>query len=622
MSLNPVQSTAQNTYSGSYSIQSHYKLEGEPGSIISGIAKYNYIEKNDQRIFHGPFKFSTTQPSKDFLPTLIDLETDSVTIIGSFNNGKKNGLWTIKGYHFPYHEEDIGKISIEIRFNNGVIDGPVKGYSSLKSKEICSFDYSFTNGKLNGPFQMNFFNTKQYDHSKINCLLNFNNGLFDGNNTISFFDRNNIEFKLLRQYDNGLLNIDKYQDLSTGEYIVNEEYDIDFSPPDYNHTMDFANKLRAVGIYEYVVVDGGYVKSPIFKTNLLNEYFTLLNDISKGKVHEIASFGYFLTSNSEIVNYGQTDTIQRLFADVKYLNYISDKDEFLKETLPNELWHNIYMADPDLRNNFVDKGLNYGYANSITLVNEHIFDLLNLIFIFPLGQDTIEIKPIKEPYIFVSQEAEELYASYRIKFLSIDSINRFKQDSLRFLNKISDDFGSFKSDQEILSSQFSFYYFRWEDEDFQKLNNALLRQFQNIKRTEQELSGQSNLKFVSEDLRVKQDSILDHYKEFQIRFELLNKILLATVDLEKEIFDQFFLIPKFQSQLKKFFEIPGANDRYNDNRQFIFRPDKSSEEELNHILQIINERKEIYSKIVKDNIRVTPTKYTNIDEFLKDLKTM
>ena len=57
MLLNPARITAQNTYSGSYSIQSHYQhWDGNseagigPHNTIRGIAKYNYIEKNEQRI--------------------------------------------------------------------------------------------------------------------------------------------------------------------------------------------------------------------------------------------------------------------------------------------------------------------------------------------------------------------------------------------------------------------------------------------------------------------------------------------------------------------------------------------------------------------------------------------
>lgn len=622
MLLNPARITAQNTYSGSYSIINLLTPEYESGSKINGIAKYNYIEKNERRIYHGPFKFSTTQNQNggDFIPSLIWLPTDSITISGLFNQGKKNGLWTIEGYG----DSRASRISIEMTYDNGVLDGTVKGSSYQNSTEICSFNYSFSKGKLNGPFRIN--NEKidypGYGYPKINCLLNFTDGLFDGNNTISFFNDDNKEFKLLRQYDHGLLYLDKYLDLSTGEYIINKKYNIDFSLADFNYT-NYNNN--------FADFEDKYLRASEQLQNGYKDYFTLLTEISKGTAHEIPFVGYFLTKNSEIFSIiDERDTIDRVVNNRNHdghKSYLSDKDEFIRRTSPKDLWSNIYLDKYSYsveQTAFVEIPMKFknGEHNNLTRVNDLIFDLLNLILIFPLGQDKIEIKPIKEPYIFVSQEAEELYASYRTKFLSLDSINRFKQDSIRFRFKIYDDLGSFNSDQEILSSQFSFYYFRWGDEDFQKVNNALLRQFQNIKRTEQELSGQSNLKFVSEDLRVKQDSILNHYKEFQIRLELLNKILLATVDLEKERFDQFFLIPKFQSQLKKFFEIPGANDRYNDNRQFIFRPDKSSETELNHILQIINERKEIYSKIVKDNIRVTPRKYTNIDEFLKDLKTM
>ncbi len=622
MSLNPVRTTAQNTYSGSYSIQSHYQFwEGNseagigPHNTIRGIAKYNYIEKKEQRIYHGPFKFSTIQSSKNFLPKLIDIETDSVTIIGSFNNGKKNGLWTIRGYH----DENIGKVSIEMTFNNGVIDGPVKGYSSIKNNEICSFNYSFTNGKLNGPFQINFFDEKVYEYKKIHCLFNFNNGLFDGNNTISFFDNNNKEFKLQRQYDNGLLKLDKYQDLSTGEYIVNQKYNIDLSPPHNTDTIDFDNKFRAAALYESF---DGYHESPFISTDLLNEYFTLLNDISKGKGDEIASFGYYHTSNSEILKYPEPDTVYRIFRND--ISYISDKDRFLRESLPNYLWYNAHIGERNRRNKFVEVP-NYE-ANTITPVNNHVFDLMNIIFIFPLGQDSIEIKPIIKPYIFFSKEAEELYTSFRMKYLYMDSINGFKQDSLRFRSEINNHFSSLNSDEPTLHRQLIIYYFKHGIRfGVEEMENALTRQFQKIKKIDQEISDQSNFKFSSEDLRIKQDSIFHHYQGIQIRLKQLNNILSIRDNPDL----LFILSPnattaslKFQSQIQKLFEIPGANERFSEDRQFTFRPDQSTEDELNEILLIINERKWVYSKIYKNEIRVNPKKYATIDEFLKDLKTM
>ena len=51
MLLNPARITAQNTYSGSYSIINLLTPGYESGSKINGIAKYNYIEKNESFVY-------------------------------------------------------------------------------------------------------------------------------------------------------------------------------------------------------------------------------------------------------------------------------------------------------------------------------------------------------------------------------------------------------------------------------------------------------------------------------------------------------------------------------------------------------------------------------------------
>lgn len=628
--FNPIPILAQKTYSGSYSIINLLTPEYENESKIHGIVNYNYIEHNEQRIYHGPFHFSTTQNPNpgDFLPSLIDLPTDSITISGLFNQGKKNGLWKIQGYG----DNRKSIISIEMTYDNGVLDGPVKGSSSQNSVEICSFNYSLSKGLLNGTFTIknNKIDYHGYGYPKINCHFNFSHGLFHGNNTISFFNEEDKEFILVRQYEYGLLYLDKFQDQSTGEYIINKRYNIDFSLPDFNYTHFGPNSYDTEK----------YLSGKVPAQNYYKNFFTLLSEISNASTYEVPHVGYFHTKNSEIFSLNGLGTVERAVAMGNHrYSFLSNKEKFIRETLPKDLWSDINLdADEKQRGNpFVDitnyenkEGINAVPSElySLTQVNELIFELLNLIYIFPLGSDIIEIKPIKEPYIFVSEEAEEFYSLYRTKFLTLDSINTFKQDSIRFRSKILDDFESLTKNHQILNSQISLHYFddgngHLLNEYVQEVSNALIKQFLNMKIIDQYLSDQSNFKYVSEDLRAQQDSINIHSKGIQIRLEHLNNILLAINDMKNAGFDQvIFTNPKVQSQLKKFFEIPGANDRYNDNRQFIFRPDKSSEEELIYILQIINERKEIYSKIVKDNIRVSPTKYSNIDEFLKDLKTM
>ena len=630
MLLNPARITAQNTYSGSYSIINLLTPGYESGSKINGIAKYNYIEKNERRIYHGPFKFSTTENPNpgDFIPELIDLPTDSITISGLFNQGKKNGLWKIQGYGSGTR---TSRISIEMIYDNGVLDGTVKGSSSQNSTEICSFNYSFSKGKLNGPFRItnDKIDYHGYGYPKINCLLNFTDGLFDGNNTISFFNDDNKEFKLLRQYDHGLLYQDKFQDLSSGEYIINKKYNIDFTLPDFNYTNYWSH---------YEPYMDKYLSGKVPAQNYYKNFFTLLSDISIGTANEVPYVGYFLTKNSEIFSLDGLGTVERAVAMGNHqYSYLSDKDKFIRETSPKDLWSNIYLdADEKQRGHpFVDNTYfrkedgTVAVENDfhfLTQVNDHIFDLLNLIFIFPLGQDTIEIKPIKEPYIFVSQEAEELYTSYRTKYLYMDSINGFKQDSLRFRSEIINLFSSLNSDEPTLHRQLIIYYFKHGIRfGVEEMENALTRQFQKIKKIDQEISDQSNFKFSSEDLRIKQDSIFHHYQGFQIRLKHLNKILSIRDNPDL----LFILSPnattaslKFQSQIQKLLEIPGANERFSDDRQFTFRPDQSTEDELNEILLIINERNEVYSKIYKNEIRVNPKKYATIDEFVTDLKTM
>jgi regulator of sigma D/antitoxin component YwqK of YwqJK toxin-antitoxin module len=582
--FNTTNVTAQKKYSGSYSIQYMPNSSYYNWNKINGIAKYNYLESNEQRIYDGPFTFTTNQNinSGDFLPKIINLHCDSITINGSFSQGRKNGTWIIDGYQNNYYNK--GRIHIELNYKNGMLNGPVLGYANLNSIELCAFSFSFTNGLLNGPFKVT---SKQnnYNYSQLESIINFNMGLYDKICAISYYDNENKPFKLQREYNKGLLLADKLQDLSTGEFLINKVYNFDY-------TASFNDRAG---------------------------FFSLLKDMSYESGDSAKFIGYYLTYNSEIFNQNKRDTITRAVSSNTRYSYAKNREEFLMEYSANELFEDIYVENR--RYPFVDISWNDD-RNTLTTINEDIFSVLNIVHLFPLGQDQIVIKPIKEPYIFLSHDIEDAYNSYRKKFLHLESIKKFKNDSIRFRSKIIDDFKTINYLNKGLSYHFNIYCFTSVYDDVQSfgdLQSELVNQFNRLKKINLQINDKQNSRFVSNDFKVKHDSTNAHLSEFQNKLNIFKEILTSRLDLHRSlIYTQSN--PKFGTQIQKLLEIPGAFERFNADRKFLFKTYETSEEELNLVLNDIKLRKEVYLWIYNNNFKISPKKYTDIDEFILTMK--
>lgn len=604
--FNTTNVNAQKEYSGSYSLQYMPYSSFSNWDKINGIAKYDYLESNEKRIYDGKFTFSTNQNINpgDFLPKIIDLRCDSITINGTFSQGRKNGIWIIDGYENNYYNK--GRIHIELNYKNGILNGPVIGHANHNSIELCSFSFSFTNGLLHGPFKVTS-KQKHYNYSQIESIINFNMGLYDKTCVISYYDNENKPFKLHREYNNGLLLSDKLQDLSTGEFIINKVYNFNYNTPNFNYTAVRYNNIREP-LSGHIPAESVYV-----------DFFSLLKDIPYESGDSAKFIGYYLTSNSEIFNHNNRDTINRAVSDNTRYSYTENPEEFLMKCSANELFKDIYVENR--RYPFVDISWNED-RNTLTTINEDIFSVLNIVHFFPLGQYQTVIKPIKEPYIFLSHEIEDSYNSYRQNFLHLESIKKFKNDSIRFRSKIIDDFKTINYLNKGLIYHFNIYCFTSAYDDaksFRDLQSELGNQFNRLEKINLQINEKENSRFLSNDFNVKHDSTKAHLTEIQNKLNIFKEILTSRLDLHRSLIHTQSN-PKFGTQIQKLLEIPGAFERFNADRKFLFKTYETSEEELNLVLNDIKLRKEVYLWIYNNNFKISPKKYTDIDEFILTMK--
>ena len=598
---------AQNTYSGAYTIKSSYTRPHSYSSDINGIATYSYVELNDLRVLHGPFRFSTSG-YHSFLPTLLTNSVDTIIISGTFNQGYKNGEWKISGAN----DDNSNHFFIEMTFSNGVLDGPVKGYSSGYNDQ-CSFSFTFLDGKLSGQYKVSYNNSSP--PSSGECLLNFSQGLYHGTSTISFFDSDNKEFKVVKEYDNGLLINDKFQDESTGEYIINKNYNYDISLADFSYA-DFHHK-RGMSI------SGSMPPQTVYP-----EFFALLADINESSQSEVPYIGYVFTSNSEIFMDEEYDTITRVVIPFnRYFNsYSSNKREFLKRNSDtDELWHDKYRDEYD-RTRFVNVELG-GNGSSIIEVSKNIFELLNVVKIFSKGQEKIAIKPIKLPYVIFSDIMEQNYYSYRSNFLQkirLDSITKFEQDSVQFYAQITDQINKCNIDIKQLDNEYKIFYYKDslnDAPDIDELSEYLSERFESLNAINRVLTSDDYKVYVDSYLLYLNDSTVNYYHDILGRLDVLDDILLAR---QSAAYWETYIAKghwshgyRFQTQIKKLHKIPGAEERYNVDRQFRLILDETTTEELYDVLRTIYERNELYTFLNQNYYRINPLKkYNDIDEFL------
>lgn len=601
-------------YSGSYSLE-YMPYSSFRWDKINGIAKYDYLILKEQRIYDGPFTFSTKQNINpgDFLPKIFDLHCDSITINGSFSQGRKNGTWLIDGYENNHYNKS--RIHIELNYKNGILNGPVIGHAIRNSIELSSFSFSFTNGMLHGPFKV-ISNQKNYYYSQIESTINFNMGQYDKISTISYFDKENKQFKLLREYNNGLLLTDKLQDLSTGEFIINNVNNFDYSTPKFNYTQSYNNLQNPLSkpLSGRIPADSVYV-----------DFFSLLKDMPLESGDSAKFIGYYLTCNSEIFNHQKRDTLSRAVSNNTRYSYLKNREEFILKYPANELYKDIYVDNRSYP--FVDVWVDGNKIltsdAALTQVNKDIFSILNIIHFFPLGQDQVIIKPIKEPYIFFSREIEDIYNSYRQKLLHLESIKKFKNDSIHFRSEIIDDFNTIKYWNKDLSYHGNIGCFGGSHHDTRligDLRSELTDQFNRLEKINRQINFRENSRFLSNDLKVKHDSTHAYLSEFQNRLNIFNEILTSRLDIDRSLNYIPGSEPKFERQIEKLLEIPGAFERFDANRKFLYNTHETSEEELILVLNDIKLRKEVYLWIYNNNFKIKPKNYTDIDEFILTIR--
>lgn len=214
------------TYSGEFIYQGDFYGR----DAILGIATYTYKEENRKRIYHGKFSFTG------------HISEVKYQITGSYENGKKNGIWVTK---------NSDNMTLTETFSDGLLNGKWEktkyhffGGKLLKEKTIDFYERrNYVKGKLQGPYvykEDNAYSFKNieafYNNDKLSGKYKYCGGN-DKNTTIGQFDNNGVPFGLwvthernqtLRTYiKNGFLLNSTLIDNSTGSKLSSIVYEID-----------------------------------------------------------------------------------------------------------------------------------------------------------------------------------------------------------------------------------------------------------------------------------------------------------------------------------------------------------------------------------------------------------
>ncbi len=216
---------------------------------FSGSATYHYIDRQDVRIFTGPFSFRTND--------------NSVIISGNFLDDRKSGSWK---YEFSNRQESelwgLVKMNTNAQASGNYRDGKLSGNWTLSCKEIRSFNYelyravepyqarrleaymaaggygknefkpitittmseaNFKDDRFAGAFS--YSRQSRNENTTVNGQFN-NMGYFDGTWTAKYYENKVLQIETCL-YRNGVLLKKTKKDNSTGKISILYEIEID-----------------------------------------------------------------------------------------------------------------------------------------------------------------------------------------------------------------------------------------------------------------------------------------------------------------------------------------------------------------------------------------------------------
>lgn len=200
-------------FMGAFLSSTSQTLKTYSGKYEEGIASYSYYEENDQRIYQGDFNYE----EKD--------EFNSLIIKGSYNKGKKSGIWlftrtqtsgTFLGTRYNGYVENAS-----LNFVNGKREGPcsLKKVENKTGKVLKEINCNFSNNHISGSYKATL-NTDE--KCKLEFNVNSNNEL-DGAYLYEY-TKEGIPFSVKNTYKNGILALHSTINNSTGEVVEKQDY--------------------------------------------------------------------------------------------------------------------------------------------------------------------------------------------------------------------------------------------------------------------------------------------------------------------------------------------------------------------------------------------------------------
>lgn len=258
------------------------------GKYKDGDAVYTYYEENDNRIYHGNFKYTE---NGGFL---------NVIIQGSFKNGLKDGTWSyVKTQHsgtfLGVKYNGFIETSI-LNFTNGKRNGTctLKKVENKTGKILKEISCAFLNNKISGEYRATMNDNEKYI---MNFSVNSENEL--NGEYIYQYTENGIPHIIKNNYSNGILITHIHKNNSNGEIIDKKDFTAisgKFTPlnlflvaPDstyeyyYKNYFDNTNVPQKIEQYimvlgkPYYLLDNSNASEPSMHTLFLDNVFFEIN---------------------------------------------------------------------------------------------------------------------------------------------------------------------------------------------------------------------------------------------------------------------------------------------------------------------------------------------------------
>ena len=213
------------------------QIKSYNGPFKEGTATYQYYDDNYERVYQGSFTYTseylniTGQYNKNvkvgkwsFTKRTNPLyENLKETLVGEYNNGKMNGLWTLK--------------RTDLKTNKILINS-----SAFFKEGYLTSEFKYYNSRITlNPYGQN---------SDISLTGKFNNnGNFDSI-WVTNYKINEIPFENIKKLKDGILYFNLTRNLSTGEII--EKYDDPIGEDILDNTFDYSLTHNPDNLYSRV----------------------------------------------------------------------------------------------------------------------------------------------------------------------------------------------------------------------------------------------------------------------------------------------------------------------------------------------------------------------------------